>query len=234
MQTLGLLTAGVAHELNTPLSVLRSNAKVLAELLVELEEAPDKTAQAEIIEECHLINNDAVRGIEQVIDIVSAIAVFNKDQAKFEVFDIRLPIEHAIKLAWNQLKYDVMLTTEFSENLMVNGQLGQLVQVFVNLLVNACQAMAKVSEKAIQIETKQVSQQAHVIVSDAGLGISGDAAESIFEPFFTTKTDGTGTGLGLAISRDILVKHGGSLALSDSKLGGATFVLTLPLEGNHE
>ncbi|WP_158583982.1 sensor histidine kinase [Salinibius halmophilus] len=231
LQTLGLLTSGVAHELNTPLSVLRSNSKVLTELLEELREAESDESRAELLEECRQINFDAERGIEQLIDIVGAISVFNKDQAELDTFDIRVPIEYALKLVWNRFKYDVQVVTEFTENALVSGQLGQLVQVFVNLSVNSVQAMQDVQEKRFQITTKVDDKTVLVVVSDNGPGIPSDKKDEVFQPFFTTKKDGTGTGLGLAIVADILAKHHGSVAISDSVLGGATFELRFPLGG---
>lgn len=231
LQTLGLLTSGVAHELNTPLSVLRSNSKVLSELLQELGDATDEAVRAELIEECRQINLDAERGIEQLIDIVGAISVFNKDQAEVDSFDIRVPIEYALKLVWNRLKYDVQVLTEFTENAVIEGQLGQLVQVFVNLAVNAVQAMQANDEKRFQITTSIEDEHVLVNISDNGPGIPLDKAETVFEPFYTTKKDGTGTGLGLAIVSDIMVKHHGSVTLVDSVMGGATFRLRFPLRG---
>ena len=249
MASLGQLAAGVAHEINNPVGFIISNQdtlgeyiKVLDQLLaiyLEMVEEPTEINQHLIKlkqlwqnEDIDFVRDDVTdllsaskNGLMRVRDIVSGLKTFSHSDTKvFEPTNLNDCLEDSIQLVWNELKYNCELEKDFCTSPIVNGNSGQLQQVFVNMLINAKQAME--GDGVITVATKRESDKIKLIISDTGKGISKQDLDKLFTPFFTTKPVGVGTGLGLSISYGILQDHNATINV-DSKLGqGTKFILT--------
>jgi signal transduction histidine kinase len=140
-------------------------------------------------------------------------------------------LESTINLVKHEAKYRAELVLDFDDTPQVFSDANRLSQVFLNLLVNAAQAIdeGSVDENTITVRTERVDDSVCISVTDTGKGISPEAQEQIFEPFFTTKAPGEGTGLGLSISRDIVLSLGGDISVSSRVGKGSTFRVTIPI-----
>jgi signal transduction histidine kinase len=242
MAAVGQLAAGVGHEINNPLSYVTANLTFATEMLSELASAkggdaaqplpPEATATLLEVSEAL---REAQDGAQRVGRIVRDLRTFARsDEAMAEqrqVVDVQRIIESALKLASNTLKYQARVTRDFRETAPVMGNEARLVQVFINLLVNAAQAIPSgcAEENEIRITTFMGAGGSVVVeVSDTGQGMSPEVSARLFEPFFTTKPVGQGTGLGLSISRNIIEGLGGSLTFQSTVGKGTTFRVTLP------
>lgn len=171
---------------------------------------------------------ESLDGAEKVKRIVQDLKSFSHvDQAEYNMADINAGIDTTINIVWNELKYKVTLRKEYGEIPLTSCNLGQLNQVFMNILVNAAQAIEKQGE--ITIKTWQEGSHIHISISDTGSGIPEDKINRIFEPFFTTKEIGKGTGLGLSIAYDIIKKHNGDIAVESKAGHGTTFTIKIPV-----
>jgi len=250
MASIGQLAAGVAHEINNPMAFVAGNLSVLAgyyariaeydRLLRDQSGAEPGTLTRETIEKIrtsqdieHILADgvalvtESLEGAERVTKIVMDLKSFSRmDAPEHEPLDLRECLESALTIAHNELKYVAVVRKEYQSLPTVYGNLGQLNQVFLNLLVNAGQAIAPSGE----ILLKSWCDEAFVYasVSDTGQGIPVEIRKRLFEPFFTTKDVGQGTGLGLSISNEIINKHNGEI-LVESEIGrGTTFTVKLP------
>jgi two-component system, NtrC family, sensor kinase len=224
--SIGMLAAGVAHELNNPLSYVLANLRVSAELVQDSE-----SLSLSEINELRDALRDALEGAKRLRTIIRDLKTLSRhdDEGKAGV-DLRRCVESALTMSWNEIRHRARLEKTFGDIPFVEANEGKMVQVFLNLLVNAAQAIepGDVSRNLIRVTTGVENRQVFVRVSDSGPGIPEELRRRIFEPFFTTK-DKVGTGLGLAICHDIIEKSGGRLEV-DSVLGqGATFTVWLPV-----
>ena len=220
MASLGHVAAGIAHEIRNPLMGVGLTIDNLNDYF---DGCADQPELREMLDEA----GEATRAIGRVVDRVLDFA--RSSDLHLAVIDVREPISAAIKLSQAfTRKSDVMVETVWPESLpRINGDSHLLVEVFVNLITNAIQAMAgEKHEKRIVITIAGNDQELEIKVIDSGPGISERAASDIFEPFFTTKPDGSG--LGLAICRRIITDHGGTIELTFPTLSGAAFRIVLP------
>jgi len=226
MAVIGQITAGVAHEINTPLGSIKSNVGMEKMLLPAIENEDVKNGLVSMNE----VNEMA---IDRIMEIVKGLKNFARlDESVFKEADINDGIRSTLMIAKSQLK-DVVLTEQYGEIPLIKCFPQQLNQVFLNIIVNAAQALDK-SEKKLKIETKLEDGNILVIIEDNGMGISKEKIEKIFEPGYTTKGVGVGTGLGLSISYKIIEKHKGEI-LVDSVIGEKTiFTIKLPIGGENE
>jgi len=173
---------------------------------------------------------ESQEGTERVRKIVADLKSFSRvDDTKLQHADINEGLESTLGIVWNELKYKATLKKEFRDIPQIMCYPGQLNQVFLNLLVNAAQAIEEKGE--ICIRTFAEAEQVCVEISDTGKGIPEEEMPRLFEPFFTTKPVGKGTGLGLSIAYEIINKHGGTIEVK-SKVGqGTVFTIRLPLKG---
>ncbi len=257
LASLGQLAAGVAHEINNPVAYIRNNINVLKDylenikliltqhnqLLDAIEPHHDLASQKKDIETSYeelkidyIMNDlddlihDSLEGISRVVEIVSDLKSFSRvDEAEVTEGDINKAIESTIKIIWNELKYKCTLEKEYGELPLLRCYLSQLNQVFMNLLVNASQAI----EHQGKINIKTLLEENNIIIeiSDNGSGIPSENLEKLFDPFFTTKPVGVGTGLGLYISYGIVQKHHGTLEVKSELGKGTTFKICLPISG---
>jgi two-component system NtrC family sensor kinase len=177
---------------------------------------------------------DSLLGTERIHNIVKDLKSFSRvdDGDTKEVELNEEVIETALRLVWNEMKYKCTLKKSLTALPLINCRPGELSQVIMNLLINACDAIEQEGEVTLSsyFENASISIQ----VSDTGVGISEEHMLKLFDPFFTTKDIGKGTGLGLSISHGIVRRHGGSLTVSSQLGKGTTFTVNLPIEAPAE
>lgn len=253
MASLGQLAAGVAHEINNPVGFVLSNLDTLKGYLntvLEILEAyrqaglalPEKhplRCQAErqerdgeldfLLEDLPALLGESQTGLERIRAIIVDLRNFSRnDDGEHGFMSINDCIEEAVRIARPRWKHHVEIETDLQPIPLVFGVAGRILQVFVNLIVNAAQAIE--GEGWIRISTRQVGDVIEARVSDSGMGIPADGREAIFSPFFTTKPAGEGTGLGLAVSAGIIARHAGSVEVEDGCSPGATFLVRIPVD----
>jgi signal transduction histidine kinase len=233
---LGIVAAGIGHELRNPISWISTNLQHSLGELTELSralEARDMTLAAGKVDEIRAALQDANMGADRVAEIVSAIQLsMVRPLGESEVVDLEEVVQLALRLVEGELRRAGRLDLQVSGSPRVHGSRTQLSQIIVNLLVNAIHAVAKVpsTQAIIAVRIGTDGKLASLEVADCGPGVPEQDRERIFDPFFTT-TPGVGTGLGLAISRRIAVELGGVLDVDrDGPLGGAVFRLSLPAQ----
>ncbi|OIP46857.1 MAG: hypothetical protein AUK28_06715, partial [Desulfobacterales bacterium CG2_30_60_27] len=252
MASIGQLAAGVAHEINNPIGFVNSNLctlkkytarlgefiEVQAKLLAALGTAATQEEHAEarkkfkidyVLQDIADLVEESLEGVERVRKIVANLKTFSRvDQAEKKASDLNECLESTINIVWNELKYKVELKREYGELPLIVCYPQQLNQVFMNLLMNAAQAIADHGE--ITVRTWPEGGAVHVAVTDTGCGIPAENLPRLFEPFFTTKEVGKGTGLGLSIAYDIVTKqHHGELSVTSEVGKGTTFLVTIPI-----
>jgi two-component system NtrC family sensor kinase len=167
-------------------------------------------------------------GGDRMKQIVQNLRNFARlDEQDYKLTDLNQGLESTLNIVWNELKDKATVTQSYGEIPQTICSLGQLNQVFMNLLVNAAQAIEQHGE--IRISTRQVGDAIVIEIADTGCGIPPDTLNRIFEPFFTTKPVGKGTGLGLSIVYDIVEKHGGEIAVESQPGQGTRFTIRLPI-----
>jgi two-component system NtrC family sensor kinase len=256
MASIGQLAAGIAHEINNPIGFMLSNlstmrkyaerlikfikiqstasdalSKVASDpetLLREVEDHRKSMKIDRIDEDIGQLVSESIEGGERIKQIVQNLKSFARlDEATLKSIDLNEGLESTINIVWNELKYKVTLNKEYGDIPKVVCNSGQINQVFLNMLVNAAQAIENKGE--ITVRTWQDQENVFASISDTGGGIPAEYLNRIFEPFFTTKDVGKGTGLGLSISYDIIKKHDGEIRVVSEKNKGTTFTIRLPL-----
>jgi two-component system NtrC family sensor kinase len=182
-----------------------------------------------ILEDVKDLLPQSLEGVERVRQIVADLKSFSRDdESKRESADIHECINGALNIVWNELKYHVTLDKSFGSIPAIECYPRQLTQVFVNLLINAGQAIQDQGE--IRISTMREGDNAVITLSDNGSGIPEPLQARVFDPFFTTKEVGKGTGLGLSIAYGIIQKHRGSIRLKSEVGKGTEFRIELPID----
>ncbi|MDA8429755.1 MAG: ATP-binding protein [Geobacteraceae bacterium] len=251
MASIGQLAAGVAHEINNPIGFIISNLGSLGRYVDKLTAFLGSDEQLcggcdpairelmmqerkkykinHICQDLPELIAESFEGAERIRKIVQDLKSFSRiDSSAGALSDINEGLESTLSIAWNELKYKATVTREYGRLPQVWCNLGQLNQVFLNLLVNAAHAIKEQGE--IRIATGEKDGTVWIAISDTGQGIPPENVSRIFEPFFTTKEVGKGTGLGLAIAYDIVVnKHGGTIEVASETGIGTTFTITLPV-----
>jgi two-component system, NtrC family, sensor kinase len=230
LSSIGLLAAGVAHEVNTPLAVISSYTQMLAKQM-----RPMMEQDARLGPVLDKITQQTFRASE----IVNGLLNFSRTGGTaFTSVDLNRLVRDTLTLLDHQFKTgQIAVETEFDAGLpLVQGNEGKLQQVMLNLLLNARDAMHGVAEAKVRIATEHAGSRAWITVSDCGSGIDPDHMQRIFDPFFTTKTtprDGQhkGTGLGLAVSYGIMQEHAGKMHVESTMGAGTIFRLEFPLPG---
>ena len=229
MKSLGQLVAGVAHELNNPIGFVHANLQLLDEYIAKLL-APGRSAQ-ETTKAREAIAKLLVRsreGTERVKKIVQDLRTFSRmDQAELQDANLNEEIERTLALMEPRFKTAIAVERDFGTLPRVRCYPGQLNQVFLNLLMNACDAIGKKGK--IRIRTRRGSDGVRLEFHDDGPGIPEEIQRQVFDPFFTTKPVGVGTGLGLSISHGIIERHGGRISVESGPGHGTTFLIELPL-----
>ncbi len=224
LAALGVLSAGVAHEINNPLSYVLLNLEFVER---ELKRLPDPERRDTLLARV----NEAKHGADRVATIVRDLKTFARgDEALLGPVLIEPVIESALNVVGSEIRKRASVERRFERVPAVNGNAARLEQVFVNLLLNAAQAIPDTGgEHRISVALARDETMVRVTVADTGSGIADDVLDRIFDPFFTTKPPGVGTGLGLPICRGIVAAHGGELSVASRVGQGSTFTLRLPI-----
>jgi PAS domain S-box-containing protein len=224
LASLGILTAGVAHELNNPLNNISTSIQIVLE---ELEEDNIEFKRNQLLE--------AEKQVERAKDIVRALLEFSREKSlSFKRVQFKNLVEKAINLIIGQLPSEISINMEVPENIEINLDPKRIRQVLINLILNSMQAMTEggvLTIKAwegIENDVKMFYFQ----VQDTGHGISKQDFDKIFDPFFTTKDVGRGSGLGLSISHSIIEQHGGRIEVESVLEKGSKFTVILPSNDN--
>jgi two-component system NtrC family sensor kinase len=218
MASLGLLAGGVAHEINNPLTVIRGRTELM------LASTP---GDAPVRKSLDLVLTES----DRIAKIVRGLLDFSREHGSREMTLINLNhvVEQTLELTSHIMKVEnVEIVTELEAELpMVLANAGRLQQVFMNVAVNALQAMPQGGK--LHVRTWPGETRVHVSFADTGCGIPEDVLPRIFEPFFTTKAEGEGTGLGLAVSHGIMKAHGGDINIHSVAGEGTVVTIDLPV-----
>jgi signal transduction histidine kinase/CheY-like chemotaxis protein len=235
LASLGTLAAGVAHEINNPLTYVITNVSYVGERLAVLAAdlaSPTGKPVGDRLDEIREALSEAEEGAQRVRQIVRDLRTYSRgDDEKEKSVDIWRVLEWSVNMTMNEIRHRARLVKDLGPIPGVRGTDTRLGQVFINLLVNAAQAMAAGSSADNELRISTMTDEdgrAVVCISDTGPGIAPDVLDHIFEPFFTTKPTGVGLGLGLFVCHGIIKSMGGTLTAESPPGAGATFVVTLP------
>ena len=257
LESVGRLAAGIAHEINTPIQYIGDSVSFLQSAQMDLDRlvkayrdvlpsSPSSEAASRIEKEIDLefLSREmpkaferTLEGVERVAAIVRAMKEFaHPDSPEHSSADLNHALETTLTVAHNEYKYSAQIETRFGELPPVPCNVGELNQVFLNLIVNAAHAIAESGKSAdtgrIVVTTATAASHVEISIEDNGCGIPQEHLEKIFDPFFTTKPVGKGTGQGLAIARSIIAeKHGGHIDVHSVVGQGTRFLLRLPISG---
>jgi signal transduction histidine kinase len=227
LASLGMLAASVAHELNNP----------LASLMMNLEFTLDTPPEQWKPQECLLAVGDAFACARLIRDIIRDIKIFSRPEGqRFGPTDVHRVLDSALRMAQNHLFHRAQLVKDYGDVPRVHGSEARLGQVFLNLIINAAQAIPEgySHEHEIRVVTRHEGDRVRVEIHDTGTGIPPELRERIFEPFFTTKPVGVGTGLGLSICRQLVTELEGSIGVESVPGQGSMFWVDLRLAGAEE
>jgi signal transduction histidine kinase len=240
MASVGMLSASVAHEINNPLAVIMANLEfamqrfetLSAEQSLTAASGAGPTASAAGLDEARRSLREAHEAAERVTHIVRDLKLFSRasNEEQEGPIDIERVLESALRMASNEIRHRASIVRHYSRVPPVHGNEARLGQVFLNLIVNAAQAIpeGRAAENRIGLSIRMGENDRIVVeVSDTGSGMSPQVASRIFDPFFTTKSAGVGTGLGLAICQRIVMRHGGDISVESQPGHGTTFRLSL-------
>jgi signal transduction histidine kinase len=262
MATLGQMVAGVAHEVNTPLSYVQNNLEIIGQLTEQYEElielvqglkgiksdaasdgkidklladivrASDEIQEDDLSTELKELIKDSLFGVEQITEMVLNLRNF----ARLDESKVKtIDVRECIEASLKIAGNSIRhqeIVTDFAPTPEIKCSPSQINQVLVNLLNNASQAMGKKPDGKIEVRTRADDSNVYVDVIDNGKGMSSEVLSQIFEPFFTTKGAGEGTGLGMAISQQIMEQHNGDIKAVSTEGVGTTFTLTLPINND--
>lgn len=222
LASLGILTAGVAHEINNPLNYILGGYTGLFNYF--------KRNEHNEAEKVDILLNSIKTGVDKAATIVRGLNQFSRDQDKFdEECDIHNIIDNCLAMLNNQLKHRIEIRKDLTQTpYTLLGNVGKLHQVFLNVLSNAEQAIE--GEGFIAIHTYIENKYIHIDITDSGAGMSPFVLNKITEPFFTTKEPGKGTGLGMSIVNNIIQEHKGTLGYISNENEGATIKIKLPIK----
>jgi two-component system NtrC family sensor kinase len=265
LEAVGRLAAGIAHEINTPIQFIGDNTHFVQDafndiltLFQRYQELRDRAAagtvdaallagvrQAEETADLEYLEEEipkalaqSLEGVGRVASIVRALKEFAHPDSKEKApADLNQALQSTLTVARNELKYVAEVETEFGDLPSVTCQVGEVNQVFLNLLVNAAHAITdKVGDSGargrIWVRTSAEDDWVTIAIGDSGCGIPEAIRSKVYDPFFTTKEVGRGTGQGLALARAVIVEqHGGALSFESTEGEGTVFYLRLPVMG---
>ncbi|MBC8044458.1 MAG: hypothetical protein IAF08_13550, partial [Rhizobacter sp.] len=269
MASLGQMVAGLVHEMNTPLGFVRSNIEIternhgilsdaiseyesmsttleqgdlshLESQLQSVKERSEKIRKFNLIDKTRTLLSQSLVGLDRIQELILNLKNFSRlDEASLKPADINEGLDSALVIAQNMLKARATVEKRYAAHLVAECHAAQLNQVFLNLIMNAAQAITPAPGETggtdaerqgrIVITTIAEPQWATIKISDNGSGIRPEHLRRIFEPFFTTKRVGEGTGLGLSIAYKIIEQHGGTIDVKSDVGMGTTFTVRIPL-----
>lgn len=252
MASLGMLTAGVAHEINNPINFISAGGQALGMMLhdikLHIDALSDKYESMDT--DLPLLNNfleiiktedyfhhsedlleNIYNGIERTSAIINSLNTYSHDSTEmFEQYPVAKAIDSALVMLQAEYKHKVFITRNYIDNPIIDCWPGKLNQVFVNIISNAIQAITKTGHITIRMEFISNQTEVKVIISDDGQGMSEATLKKIFDPFFTTKQAGQGTGLGLYITYSIILQHKGSINMESNLGKGTDVIIILPIK----
>lgn len=251
MASLGQLVAGIAHEINNPVTFISAGVDSLntnleeirqvldvyhritpanvAEKLKQIGELKDRIEYNEAIREINMLIESIKNGTRRTTEIVKGLRIFSRlDEDVLKTADIHEGLDSTLILLHNKYKNRIGIIKNYGELPDIECYPGQLNQVFMNILSNAIDAIT--DQGTITITTAISGKSVQISIRDTGKGIPGNVRNKLFEPFFTTKEVGKGTGLGLSISHGIIEKHRGSIRVSSEIGQGSEFIIVLPVK----
>jgi len=248
MASLGRLVAGVAHELNNPISFIYGNVHALSgysqrlqqylELLhqsalgAEQQQARQQLRIDKLLGDLPSLMEGTREGAERVRDIVMDLRQFSSGQKQHdEQFDLVHVVQTAVHWVTRDAPIKLRIGYDLPRTMPLQGHPGQIQQVLINLVQNAVDAMATTASPRLQLSMAESGNRIRFRIRDNGPGIPADHLSKLFEPFFTTKPVGQGTGLGLSLSYGLVAEHGGRLSAANDPAGGAVFTMELPRNG---
>jgi signal transduction histidine kinase len=230
MASLGTVAAGVAHEINNPLSYMLSNLRFVDDELSAMADSGEGLAD-ERGQEIREALKEALSGSQRVAEIVKDLRTFSRasDERRGPV-DVQAVLDLCGNMAWSEIRHRARLVKDYGRVPPVHANESRLGQLFLNLLINAAQAIAHgdIEGNEIHLSTRYEEGQVVVAVRDTGEGISPENLDKLFKAFFTTKPEGVGTGLGLSICHGIVNELGGRIAVQSELGKGTIFQVFLP------
>ncbi|MBX2842703.1 MAG: hypothetical protein KTR26_13110 [Flammeovirgaceae bacterium] len=250
MASLGILTAGIAHEINNPINFINAGVvgfkktfKNIFNLIKKYEEITPDNVEEKLLEIQKFmdqiqfnhtldllikVSDNISIGVERTTEIIKGLKIFSRqDNIKIDSYNIHNGLESTLLLISSQFKNRIEIVKEYSPLPEINACPGKINQVFMNILINAFQSI--IEEGKVTISTSKNGRFAIVTIKDNGIGMIEETSKQIFDPFFTTKEVGKGTGLGLFISHGILEEHGGEIKVQSELGNGSEFTIYLPL-----
>lgn len=251
MASLGVLVAGIAHELNNPINYISTGADALRIVIADVLEIVHKYKEInkdnfvdkldeidrlrvefnfdDLLDDLLKMGENINVGAEQAANIVRGLKSFSRmDSGELGTYDVHEIIDNVLLMLYNNYKYRITLQKVFGDIPEIECFPSKLSQVFMNLITNAIQSIE--NEGEIKITTSKEGKEVVISVEDTGKGISKELESRIFEPFFTTKDTGQGTGLGLSITLGIIEDHGGKIELKSEEGKGTAFMVRLPIK----
>lgn len=254
LAAIGQLAAGVAHEINNPVGFVNANLGTLKGYVKDIlrmmrayesaccESARDplvdarlKQLRAELeldylCDDAPLLIEESLEGLSRVCRIVQDLKCFAHldPNEQWMLADLHECLDSTLNIATNEIKYKAVVLKEYGAIPEVECIPSQINQVFLNMLVNAAQAMPENAQGTITVRTRREGETVCVEIADTGCGIEPSALPRIFDPFYTTKPVGKGTGLGLSLSYGIIQRHGGRIEVDSESGRGTTFRIMLP------
>ncbi len=225
MASVGRMAAGVAHEINNPLTAIATNLELCRASLGDLPDPAKMQELAEMLE-------DASQAAERVRLIVRDLKVFSRaEEEQVGPVDLQKVLDTSVRIAWNEIHHRARLRRDYHPVPPIQGHESRLGQAFLNLLLNAVQAIPTVGhaeENEILVGLREESGGVRVTIQDTGEGIAPEVMQHLFTPFFTTKPIGEGTGLGLSVCRQIVEKHRGEFSIESTPGQGTRVSILLP------
>lgn len=251
LAAIGQLSAGVAHEINTPLGFIGCNLNSLKRYIDDLVEMSDQVKEStkgvengeellnrietvekkfdfdNLIDDLSDVLSETKEGVGRIQKIVANLKGFARaSDGEWESIDLNQEIDSTLNVAWNELKYHCTIEKGYGKLPLVECLRSEINQVIMNLLINASHAIEE--KGTISIRTGTSDNNAWVEIEDTGMGVNPEVLHKIFDPFFTTKPVGKGTGLGLSVSCGIIEKHQGQLNVVSEPGVGTKFTVTIP------
>ncbi len=257
LEAVGRLSAGIAHEINTPIQFIGDNTHFLQEAFVAFSGLLQKYAESASAETRASLSSleqeldleylreqvpktidRTLQGVQRVATIVRAMKEFaHPDQGEMVAADLNRALQATLEVARNEYKYVADIETDLGDLPLVTCHASEINQVLLNIIVNGAHAIAEAvkgsqSRGRIRISTRREGSDVLVAISDTGTGIPEAIRDKVFDPFFTTKDVGRGTGQGLTIARTIVAKHRGSIRFETDPGRGTTFLIRIPIDGS--
>jgi signal transduction histidine kinase len=235
LAAVGELAAGIAHEINNPLAFVRANLSLLRQhwgsVAVLLEKAGADGEAAELLAEGEELVDESLEGVDRATSIVRDVrGLARGGGGRRELADLRTLVDGVLRMAAPQLRERIRVERRFGAVASLRCAPQELQQVFLNLVLNAAQAIGE--RGTIRVATEQTGTSLVVHVEDDGCGIAPEHVERIFDPFFTTKAVGEGSGLGLGIAHGIVRSHGGEIRVESTPGRGSRFSVHLPIDAD--